>query len=139
MAMDEEAFNALLISLRREVFRVEQKIKSFGPDDVSLDLKDEIPDRLEKIDCANESCQDKIYEAILSLNENVEGDIEKTNILRRLADELNVKVKKNSKDVKLKLSDLVQNKPLSAAEKRLSDDSTCRSSLLIPAMILFYP
>ena len=30
--MDEEAFNALLISLRREVFLVEQKIKSYGPD-----------------------------------------------------------------------------------------------------------
>ena len=66
--MDEETFNALLISLRREVFRVEQKINGFCPDDVCLNLKDEIPARLEKIDELNESCQGKIYEAILSLN-----------------------------------------------------------------------
>ena len=51
--MDEETFNALLISLRHEVFRVELKVKDFCPDHVCLDLKDEIPARLEKIDDIN--------------------------------------------------------------------------------------
>ena len=127
--MDEEAFNALLISLRREVFRVEQKIKSFGPDDVCLELKDEISTCLKEINSSNETCQDKIYEAILSLNENVEGDLEKTNIIRRLADELNIKVKQNSKHVKTKLSDLVKNKPLSAAESESFDLQKQRAAL----------
>ena len=120
--MDEEAYNALLISLRREVFRVEQKIKGFGPDHVCLDLKDEISTCLKEINSSNETCQEKIYEAILSLDENVPSDLEKASSLRKLSDDINVKVKKNSVDVKLKLSDLVQNKPLSAVEKRLSDE-----------------
>ena len=124
--MDEEAFNAIMISLRREVFRVEQKIKSFGPEDVCLNLKDEIPTSLKEINNSNEFCQEKIYEAILSLNENIASDLEKINTLRRLADELKVKVKTNSKDVKLKLDNLVTNKPLSAAEKRSSDEKVSK-------------
>ena len=91
-----------------------------------LNLKDEIPTSLKEINNSNELCQEKIYEAILSLNENIASDLEKINTLRRLADELNVKVKTNSKDVKLKLDNLVTNKPLSAAEKRSSDEKVSK-------------
>ena len=126
MAMDEETFNALLISLRREVFRVELKIKNFSPNDVCLNLKDEISARLEKIDELSESCQEKIYEAILSLNENIPSDLEKINTLRKLSDDINIKVRNNSKEVKLKLDDLIKNKPLSAAEKRSSDEKVSK-------------
>ena len=108
MTMDEGAFNALLISLRREVFRVELKIKNFSPNDVCLNLKDEISARLEKIDELSESCQEKIYEAILSLNENIPSDLEKTITLRKLSDDINIKVRNNSKEVKLKLDDLIK-------------------------------
>ena len=50
IAMDDQAFNPLMISIRREIFSVEQKIKCFTTAHVSLDLKEEIPARLEKID-----------------------------------------------------------------------------------------
>ena len=48
IAMDDQAFNPLMISIRREIFSVEQKIKCFTTAHVSLDLKEEIPARLEK-------------------------------------------------------------------------------------------
>ena len=110
-AMDEESFNLLMISLRREILYVDVKIKSFGEDDVCLALKDEVSARLEKIDNANELCQGKIHEAILSLDELILSDKEKISILSRLADELNVKVRINSRQVKLKLSELIADKP----------------------------
>jgi len=40
--VDDETFNLLMISMKREIFDVEHKIKSFGEDDVCLALKDEI-------------------------------------------------------------------------------------------------
>ena len=43
--------------------------------------------------------------------------MEKIKILNRLADELNVKVRLNSRQVKLKLSDLIADKPVPASEK----------------------
>ena len=61
-AMDDATFNHLIISVRREVFNVEQKIKGFTPAHVNLDLKDEVSSRLEKIDNFNELCQAKIYD-----------------------------------------------------------------------------
>ena len=120
-AMDEETFNPLMISIRREIYNVELKIMSFCPDDVCLEVKEEIPSRLKEIDEVNESCQLKIHETILSLNESIPSDMEKINSLRLLADEINVKVKTNSKQVRQKLFELSKDKPLSTLEKEFLD------------------
>ena len=80
-----------MISIQREIFSVEQKIKCFTTAHVNLDLKEEIPARLEKIDDCNVACQEKIFDLIMPLDDNVPSDLEKTNSLRKLADDLNSK------------------------------------------------
>ena len=47
--MDAETFNPLMISIRREIHNVEQKIKGFTAAHVRLDLKEEVSTRLEKL------------------------------------------------------------------------------------------
>ena len=75
--MDAETFKHQMISIRREIFSVEQKMKCFTTSDVSLDLKEEIPARLQQIDECNVVCQEKIFGLIISLDENVSSDVEK--------------------------------------------------------------
>ena len=120
-AMDAETFNPLLTSARREVFIVEQKIRAYTTAHVSVDLKEEIPARLKNIDDCNDICQGKIFDIILSLDENVPSDLEKTNALRKLAEDLNSKVITNSVQVREKLADLIRNKPMSMTEQAAFD------------------
>ena len=75
--MDDQAFNPLMISIRREIFNVEQKMKGFTAAHVSLDLKEEIAARLEKIDQYNDVCQGKIFDLIMTLNDDIPSDLEK--------------------------------------------------------------
>ena len=121
-AMDAETFQPLMVSIRREIFSVEQKIKCFTTSDVSLDLKEEIPSRLEKIDECNVICQEKIFGLIISLDANVPSNLDKTNALRKLADDLNSKVRTNSVQVREKLSDLIKNTPTGASTNPKSFD-----------------
>ena len=76
-AMDDASFNPLIISVRREVFNVEQKIKGFTPAHVSLDLKEEISARLKEIDDCNDVCQGKIFDVLILLDENIPSNLEK--------------------------------------------------------------
>ena len=101
-AMDDATFNPLIISVRREVFNVEQKIKGFTPAHVNLDLKEELSARLKEIDSVNELCQAKIHDVLISLDDNIPSDLEKTNLLRKLADDTNSKVLMNSLQVREK-------------------------------------
>ena len=94
--MDAETFNPLMISIRREIHNVEQKIKGFTAAHVRLDLKEEVSTRLEKIDDCNNVCQGKIFDIIMLSGENVPSNVEKTNTLRKLADDLNSKVLNNT-------------------------------------------
>ena len=119
--MDTETFNPLMISIRREIFNVEQKMKGFTAAHVSLDLKEEIAARLEKIDQYNDICQGKIFDLIMTLNDDIPSDLEKTNSLRRLADDLNSKVLNNSVQVREKLADLIINRPRSMIEQEAFD------------------
>ena len=63
----------------------------------------------------------KIFDIILSLDENVPSDLEKTNALRKLAEDLNSKVITNSVQVREKLADLIKNKPMSMTEQEAFD------------------
>ena len=110
-----------MISIQREIFSVEQKIKCFTTAHVNLDLKEEIPARLEKIDDCNVACQEKIFDLIMTLDDNVPSDLEKTNSLRKLADDLNSKVLNKSVQVREKLADLMKNKPFTLAEQEAFD------------------
>ena len=67
--MEAETFNPLIISVRRDAFSVQQEIDSFTAEHVSLDLKDEVPTRLNQIDNCNKLCQEKIFD--LLMNEQV--------------------------------------------------------------------
>ena len=62
-------------------------------------------------------CQIKIHDVLLSLNENIPSDLDKINLLRKLADDTNSKVLTNSVQVREKLSELIKENPLTAAEK----------------------
>ena len=75
--MDAESFKPLMVSIRREIFNVEQKIKGFTAAHVRLDLKEEVPTRLKEIDDHNNVCQGKIFDVIMSLDENIPSDLEK--------------------------------------------------------------
>ena len=119
--MEAETFNPLMISVRRDVFSVQQEIDSFTAEHVSLDLKDEIPTRLNQIDNCNKLCQEKIFDLLMKLDENVPSDAEKINTLRKLADETKSKVFNNSLQVRSKLSDLIRNKPRSLTEQEAFD------------------
>ena len=70
-AMDDATFNPLIMSVRREVFNVEQNTKGFTPIHVSLHFKEEITTRLKEIDNCNDVCLNKIYDVLLSLDENI--------------------------------------------------------------------
>ena len=63
----------------------------------------------------------KSFDIILSLDENVPSDLEKTNALRKLAEDLNSKVITNSVQVREKLADLIKNKPMSMTEQAAFD------------------
>ena len=56
-----------------------------------------------------------------SLDANVPSNLDKTNALRKLADDLNSKVRTNSVQVREKLSNLIKNKPMSMAEQEALD------------------
>ena len=120
-AMDDATFNPLIISVRREVFNVEQNIKGFTPAHVNLDFKEEITTRLKEIDTCNNVCQNKIYHVLVLLDENIPSDLDKINLLRKLADDTNSKVLTNSVQVREKLSELIKENPLTAAEKETRD------------------
>ena len=77
--------------------------------------------KLQKIEDVEESCQEKVFQLIYELDENVEIDESRIKSLRSISDQLRLRVKTNSKEVKIRVEELLrefeENKPMSTAEK----------------------
>ena len=64
--------------------------------------------KLQKIEDAEESCQDKIFELIHELDENVEADEARIKSLRSLSDELRKRVETNAIEVKVQMAEILK-------------------------------
>ena len=64
--------------------------------------------RLKEIEDAEESCQDKIFELIYELDENVQADEARIKSLRSMSDGLRNRVETNAIEVKVQMEAMVK-------------------------------
>ena len=121
--MDEESYKQKLKALKKHTRRVVDKICSYGADDVSVADQDEYKGRLKDIRQVFEAC---IEEANTLLDEFVdeEGvDLPRVNEVNQLKSSLTMKMKKNEKEVKEKIVEVLAehegSRPLTEAEKKV--------------------
>ena len=123
--MDANTYNGKLREIKSEVGKVDRKWQGYTKDDVHLCDQNVCHSQLHEIAVAEESCQDKIFEFIYELDENIEVDEERIKSLRSMSDELRKRVKTNSNEVKARLTDLIkaaeEAKPMSAYEQQSID------------------
>ena len=119
--MDAEVYVEKLGEIVREVEKVDAILKTFTKDDVSIDEYDEklYLGRLEKINDAEENCQNKILELVyLELDEKNAVDKGRIESVRSLGEELMMRVKKNAREVTTKMAELKPFLPMSEDEKK---------------------
>ena len=123
--MDTNIYNEKLAQIKSEIGKVDRKRESYTKDDANEYDHAECHVKLQKIEDAEESCQDKIFDLITELDENVEADEARINSLRSLSDDLKRRVKTNAKEVKDRMVEILkekeENKPMSAFEKETLD------------------
>ena len=123
--MDADTYNGKLREIKSEVDKVDRKWQGYTKDDVHLCDQNVCHSQLHEIAVAEESCQDKIFEFIYELDENIAVDEDRIKSLRSMSDELRKRVKTNSNEVKARLTDLIkaaeEAKPMSAYEQQSID------------------
>ena len=123
--MDTNAYNEKLAQITSEIGKVDRKRESYTKDDANEYDHAECHVKLQKIEDAEEICQDKIFDLITELDENVEADEARIRSLRSLSDELKKRVKTNAKEVKDRMVEILkekeENKPMSAFERETLD------------------
>ena len=95
--MDTNTHNGKLAQIKSEIGKVNRKRESYTKDDANEFDHAECHVKLREIQNAEESCQDKIFDLITELDENVEADEARIRSLRSLSDELKKRVKTNAK------------------------------------------
>ena len=122
LTMDTDAYNRKLLQIKLEVDRVDRKRGAYTKDQVNEIDHTRCHVKLDEIQNAEESCQDKIFELIYELDENVEADKARVNTLRSLSDDLRKRVMTNANEVKVRMAEILrekeENKPMSAWEKK---------------------
>ena len=119
--MDAEVYEEKLGEILREVEKVDAIVKTFTKDNVSIDEYDEklYMGKLEKINDAEENCQNKILELVyLELDEKNAVDKGRIESVRSLGEELMMRVKKNAREVTTKMAELKPFLPMSEDEKK---------------------
>ena len=86
--MDTDTYSRKLLQIKCEVDRVDRKRLKYTKNVIRLVDQPECLAKLQKIEDAEELCQDKIFELIHELDENVEADEARIKFLRSLSDEL---------------------------------------------------
>ena len=100
--MEADTYKEKLLQIRSEVDKVDRKWQAYTKDDVEVVIdSSECLAKLQKVEDAEELCQDKIFELIYELDENVEADEARIKFLRSMSDDLRKRVKTNSKEVKV--------------------------------------
>ena len=120
--METDAYNRKLIQIKLEVDRVDRKRGAYTKDQVNEIDHTRCHVKLDEIQNAEESCQDKIFELIYELDENVAADEARIKSLRSLSDDLRKRVMTNANEVKVRMAEILrekeENKPMSAWEKK---------------------
>ena len=121
--MDADTYKGKLLLIKSEIAKVDRKWQAYTKDDVEVVIDpSECLAKLQKVEDAEESCQDKIFELIYELDEDAQADEVRVKSLRSMSDELRKRVKTNSKEVKSKMAEILirqeENKPMSAADKK---------------------
>ena len=121
--MDADTYKGKLLLIKSEIAKVDRKWQAYTKEDVEVVIDpSECLAKLQKIEDAEESCQDKIFELIYELDEDAQADEVRVKSLRSMSDELRKRVKTNSKEVKSKMAEILirqeENKPMSAADKK---------------------
>ena len=91
--MDADTYKGKLLQIKSEVGKVDRKWQAYTKDDIELLDQSACLSKLEKIGDAEELCQDKIFNLIYELDENVETDEARIKSLRSMSDELRKRVK----------------------------------------------
>ena len=123
--MDNDTYTRKLIQIKLEVDRVDRKRGAYTKDRVNEVDHKQFHVKLDEIQNSEESCQDKIFELIYELDEDVPADEERIKTLRSLSDDLRKRVMTNADEVKARMAEILRekdnNKPMSAFEKETLD------------------
>ena len=107
--MEADTYKEKLLQIRSEVDKVDRKWQAYTKDDVEVVIDmSECLAKLQKVEDAEELCQNKIFDMIYELDENVEADGVRIKSLRSMSDDLRKRVKTNSKEVKVKMADILR-------------------------------